>query len=155
MRATLSSEQSMDLVLWRLSGPSTALLAAPWPYALPQSKFCLWWIAAGEDGSARNEGLVFSEVEVFRYTKCYTDEIRRRTYDTLIDMGHTPLLDEIGLKRPSTRKLDLKHFAVSFDNRPLYEFAAQSFEFTSPFDVPTFIERPIKFRLESSGRGTP
>ncbi len=141
----------MSQVLWELYIPSTGLHRSPWLYAIPIRSCCLWWVAAKDEGGGRSEALVFTGVESYKQTQyhAYGEEIRHLTYDSLLDLGPTPLLGEIrSLVKDKTHAAELRHMAISFDGGPLFEFVASGFEFRSPFDV-GLIESPIRERLEA------
>jgi hypothetical protein len=120
-------------------------------FVMSQRSSCLWWVAEEETGGGRNEALVFTGIEASKctYLLAYSVELLSTTYDTLNDLGQTPFLTEICTKlKERTNVRDLKHFAISFDDGPLFEFIARSFEFQSPFDV-SDIKADVQQRIAS------
>lgn len=107
-------------------------------------------VACGEEpgGGGINQALIFNGVEALRRTEflAYPSDLIETTYDTLVDRGETPFLDQV-LSVVSPREVkDLRHYAISFDTSPLFEFIAQSLRFQSPFDTKP-IEENLKQRI--------
>jgi len=141
----------MSNIVWKMKGPSTGLLREPKMFVMSRRSSCLWWVTEEEAGGGRNEALVFSGIEAYKctYFLAYSVELPSATYDTLNDLGPTPFLAEICTKlKERTNVSELKHFAISFDDGPLFEFIARSFEFQSPFDV-SVIESDVQQRIAS------
>lgn len=139
-------------VVWKMQGPSTGLIREPKMFVMSQRSSCLWWVAEEETGGGRNEALVFTGIEAYRctYLLAYSVELLNATYDTLNDLGHTPFLSEITARlKGRTNIEELRHFAISFDDGPLFEFIARGFEFRSPYD-PAELESNLQQRMASS-----
>jgi len=144
--------KSMNAVLWKLPVPSTGLHREPRFYPLRAHDCCLWWIAEKAEGGGRNEALIFNEVFLYKVSiyRAYPEPIRYLTYDKIVDMGRTPLLTEVlSLPRAKEAGATLKHFAISFDTGPLFEFIAETFRFESPFDTGA-LQSEISRRLAST-----
>lgn len=142
----------MPNVVWKMKGSSTGLLREPKMFVMLQRSSCLWWVAEEETGGGRNEALVFTGIEAYKcsYFLTYSVELLNATYDTLNDLGQTSFLSEICARlKGRTNTKELRHFAISFDDGPLFEFIARSFEFRSPFD-PEEITSNLRQRMESS-----
>ena len=141
----------MFKVVWKMKAPSTGLLREPKMFVMLQRSSCLWWVAEEETGGGRNEALIFRGIEAYKcsYFLTYSVELLNATYDTLNDLGQTSFLLEIceKLKGREDAK-ELRHFAISFDDGPLFEFIARGFEFRSPFD-PEEIASNLRQRIES------
>lgn len=141
----------MARTLWKMKDPSSGLIREPKAQVLTRRSWCLWWVATQFEGSKGIEALLFSGVEAFKctYMLAYSAELVTETYDRLIDVGETSFLLEIRSNlKGRTNVNELKHFAISFDDGPLYEFIARGFEFQSPFDV-SIIQSNLQQRIDS------
>lgn len=89
-----------------------------------------------EDGSTLWTDLHFHGVQAFRYTYEFAvgSEMTKAAYGRLIDLGHTPWLQDVqesvsqrsrGMPWPSK---PLRHLMVRFDDEGCYEFLCERFE---------------------------
>jgi hypothetical protein len=116
--------------LWRMSVPSTALLAGPVFTPLPRRRCELSFELEGPKGEPTNMRLWFDGVEAYKctYLTSLGVEMIEAAYDRLVDRGATPWLAELSKRYESYWELHrvappgLRHLMVCFDDGPCYEF---------------------------------
>lgn len=133
----------MGVDLWKLSQPSSGLLHEPQLFQLGYKSWCLWWLSEKTQGGGINQALIFDGVEALRRTEFLAvPGLIDVTYDSLVDLGTTPFLNDVSAVVSARGVKDVRHFAISFNTGALFEFIAQGFRFQSPFDT-----KPIEQNL--------
>lgn len=120
----------MSHIEWKLPVPSTAILGPGPTFAKRLGREIALEFTYEDDSGDVKEAVVFYGVEAFkcRYLTALGAEALD-AYDVVLDRGDTAWLAEIrhDLTRNGEDASAVKHFMITFDGGPCYEFVCRAF----------------------------
>jgi hypothetical protein len=117
-------------VLWQLPCPSTAFLEGVEFRVLPSRAAELLFRYEVEQDIIEGK-LIFQGIEAYKcsYLTACSEYMIRSSYDKLVDCGNSEWLRAVNevSKSISIRSKELRHFMITFDDGPCFEFICEHF----------------------------
>ncbi len=120
----------MEKIFWELPVPSGSFLKSEKFEILPKRVCSLELSYEESDDTVSSTLILFEDVEAFKctYFRSCSVELIRLAYEKIVDLNNTNWLKEIrdNLEKSKIEATSLKHYAIYFDDGPLYEFICKS-----------------------------